>query len=141
ARGATTVGAGGQAANVAAWAAALGARARLVAVKSDDDAGRLIAGELDARGVEVRGPSGARTGVVVSLVSPEGERTMASDRGSAPELTAGDLEAEWLAGDALPPSGHAPMRGAIAGAPIRAAGAARAGRAARRPRPPARTPH
>ena len=122
----TTLAPGGQAANVAAWAAALGARARLLAVKSDDDAGRLVSGELDARGVEARGPAGSRTGVVVSVVSPDGDRTMASDRGSASDLRADDLEADWFACDALHLSGYSLMRDPIAGAAIRAAVLARA---------------
>jgi sugar/nucleoside kinase (ribokinase family) len=122
----TALAPGGQAANVAAWAAALGARARLLAVRSDDDAGRLVAGKLDARGVELRGPTGSRTGVVVSLVSPDGDRTMASDRGSATDLHPDDLEADWLACDALHLSGYSLMREPIAGAAIRAAALARA---------------
>jgi len=122
----TTLAPGGQAANVAAWAAALGAAARLLAVKSDDDAGRLVAAELGARGVDVLGPSGSRTGVVVSLVSPEGDRTMASDRGSATDLRADDVESDWLACDALHLSGYSLMREPIVGAAIRAAALARA---------------
>ncbi|MER3488039.1 MAG: ribokinase, partial [Chloroflexota bacterium] len=56
ARAKTRVGAGGQAANVAAWAAFLGARARLIAKRADDACGRLISAELAERGVEVVGP-------------------------------------------------------------------------------------
>ena len=47
---------GGQAANVAAWVRWLGAEARLVARRTDDAAGRLIASELERRGVELAGP-------------------------------------------------------------------------------------
>jgi len=121
----TTLAPGGQAANVAAWAAALGARARIVAVQADDDAGAMLRRELSARGVEIRGPHGDRTGVVVSLVQPEGDRTMASDRGSAPELRVEDLEAEWLECDALHLSGYSLMWGPIAAAAERAATLAR----------------
>ena len=64
----TTLAPGGQAANVAAWSAALGAEARIVAVQADDDAGAIVRGELQRRGVDVRGPRRERTGVVVSLV-------------------------------------------------------------------------
>jgi sugar/nucleoside kinase (ribokinase family) len=81
----TRAGAGGQAANVAAWAAALGAQARFVGKRGADMAGELAARELGGHGVEVAGPVNGRTGVVVSLVAA-GDRTMASDRGSAPEL-------------------------------------------------------
>jgi len=123
---ATSLEPGGQAANVAAWAALLGAEARLVAVQADDDEGAFARRGLDARGIEVLGPTGARTGVVVSLVQPDGSRTMASDRGSAPDLAPNDLEPEWLACDALHLSGYSIMREPIAGAAARAAELARA---------------
>jgi ribokinase len=116
---------GGQAANVAAWAADLGARARIVAVQADDDAGAMLRRELEARGVELTGPHGERTGIVVSLVQPEGDRTMASDRGSSPELHEDDLDAEWLECDALHLSGYSLMFAPIAGAAVRAATLAR----------------
>jgi sugar/nucleoside kinase (ribokinase family) len=88
----TRSGAGGQAANVTAWVAALGADARFVGKRGGDTAGELIAQELEERGVELCGPvvEGA-TGTVVSIVGPDGERTMASDRGVAPELEAARL--------------------------------------------------
>jgi|SRR5579875_1801479 sugar/nucleoside kinase (ribokinase family) len=96
-----TVCAGGQAANVAAWAAALGARARLVAKRVDDPAGRVLAAEMAARGVEVVGPevapgTCARTGVVVSLSGFDGERSMLTDRGASPALSADELQAGWF---------------------------------------------
>jgi ribokinase len=122
---ATTLVPGGQAANVAAWAAALGAQARVIAVQGDDEAGAILRRELTAHGVDVRGPSGERTGVVVSLVQPEGDRTMASDRGSAPELRAEDLEPHWLTCDALHLSGYSLMQAPIAGAAEGAAALAR----------------
>jgi sugar/nucleoside kinase (ribokinase family) len=122
---ATTLAPGGQAANVAAWASALGATARVIAVQAEDDAGAMLRSELTTRGVEVRGPRGERTGVVVSLVQPEGDRTMASDRGSAPELRAEDLETEWLECDALHLSGYSLMRAPIAEAAVHAASLAR----------------
>jgi sugar/nucleoside kinase (ribokinase family) len=96
-------------------------------VQADDDAGRVVRRELAARAVEVCGPAGARTGVVVSLVTPGGERTMASDRGSAPELRADDLDPGRLTCDALHLSGYSLMREPIVGAALRAAELARAG--------------
>ncbi len=78
----TRVGAGGQAANVAAWAAALGAESRFVGKRGADAAGELASRELAAYGVELAGPVEGRNGVVVSIASG-GERSMASDRGSA----------------------------------------------------------
>jgi ribokinase len=75
----TLVGAGGQAANVAAWVAALGGSARFVGKRGDDAAGELVSAELRAYGVDVTGPVEGRTGVVVSIAAG-GERTMASAR-------------------------------------------------------------
>jgi sugar/nucleoside kinase (ribokinase family) len=126
-RAATThVGAGGQAANVAAWAASLGARARLVTKLGSDAAGELVARELAGHGVEVSGPGGGRTGVVVSLALG-GDRTMISDRGSSPALAPEELDPEWFECDALHLSGYSLMREPIASAALRAAGLARAG--------------
>ena len=95
----TRLGAGGQAANVAAWVAELGGRARFVGKLAADEAGALARRQLESYGVDVRGPIGAgRTGTVVSLVAGDGGRTMASDRGVSPELRADELEAAWLEG-------------------------------------------
>jgi ribokinase len=121
----TALAPGGQAANVAAWAVALGAEGRIVATRSADDTGAIVSRELGGLGVTVVGPTGVRTGVVVSLVGPDGDRTMASDRGSAPDLRADDLEPSWFSCDALHLSGYSLMRDPIAGAATRAAGLAR----------------
>jgi ribokinase len=110
-RAQTRTGAGGQAANVAAWAASLGADARCIAKRGDDAAGTLVAAELAARGVELAGPVGAgATGVVVSLVGADGDRSMASDRGVAPTFAPDELAAAWLACDVLHISGYALLR-------------------------------
>ncbi len=95
---------GGQAANVAAWAAALGAEARFVGRLGDDAAGRIVREELAARGIGAVGALVERTGVVVSLVGADGARTMASDR--APDLET--IEPGWIDGaDVLHVSGYA----------------------------------
>ena len=95
---ATSVGAGGQAANVAAWVTALGGQARLIAARAGDLAGRLVAGELADRGVELTGPVlGGRTGVVVSLSEGGRARSMLTDPGVGPLLAAPALEDRWLA--------------------------------------------
>ena len=95
----TRLGAGGQAANVAAWIAELGGAARFVGKRADDEAGGVAGGELERRGVELRGPVvTGRTGTVVSLVAQDGSRTMASDRGVSPELRADELDPAWLDG-------------------------------------------
>ncbi|MGH9104664.1 MAG: carbohydrate kinase family protein [Acidimicrobiales bacterium] len=115
------VGAGGQAANVAAWAASLGARARLVTKRAADPAGALVADELGRLGVEVLGPVAApgrgHTGVVVSLSGFDGERSMLTDRGPCPELAAAELDPSWFGGcDWL----HIPLY-SLVDAPIRRA--------------------
>jgi ribokinase len=128
----TRVGVGGQAANVAAWAATLGAEARFVGKRGEDPAAALVAGELGRLGVEVFGPVAlGRNGVVVSLVGEDGERAMATDRGVAPTLSAEELEPAWFEGCTdLHLSGYSLMSSPIDGAATRAAELARAGGAA-----------
>jgi ribokinase len=125
----TSLSSGGQAANVAAWAVELGASARLVCRRGSGGAAFLAEQGLRARGVEIAGPqSQDEGGVVVSLVDVHGDRTMASDRGAAPGLRAGDIDPAWLIGaDALHLSGYSLLREPIAGAARRAAALARAG--------------
>ncbi len=95
-----TFAAGGQAANVAAWAAALGARARVIGPRSRQGHGPLVQSAMQARGVELVGPGIDRAGAVVSLVQA-GTRSMASDAGDTTWLTRldpGDLpdRLDWL---------------------------------------------
>jgi len=93
----TKLGPGGQAANVAAWIAELGGRARFLGKLADDEAGLAARRGLERYGVEVCGPLvEGRTGTVVSLVSEDGGRTMASDRGVSPDLRASELDPAWL---------------------------------------------
>jgi ribokinase len=95
----TRVASGGQAANVAAWVAELGEEARFVGKHALDEPGALARSLLEARGVELAGPRvEGKTGVVVSFVGPDGERSMATDRGVSPELQPGELEAAWFGG-------------------------------------------
>jgi len=117
--------AGGQAANVAAWAGALGAEARFVGRRGDDAAGEIVTRALRAHGVDVVGPVSGRTGVVVSIAS-DGDRTMASDRGSAPDLAPQDLVESWFDCDVLHLSGYSLLREPIASAAVDAARLARA---------------
>jgi len=125
-RAATRAGAGGQAANVAAWAVSLGAEACCIAKRGDDAPGELVAHELAARGVELVGPvvAGA-TGVVVSIVGGDGERSLASDRGVAPSLEPSELDAGWLDCDVLHLSGYALLREPVSDAALLAATMAR----------------
>jgi ribokinase len=93
----TRLGAGGQAANVAAWAASLGADVRFVGKRAEDEAGRIAGHELRSHGVEIVGPVvEGRTGVVLCIVGQDGDRTMASDRGVAPELRREELDPAWF---------------------------------------------
>jgi ribokinase len=117
---------GGQAANVAAWVAELGGEARCVARRGDDPAGLWLGAALTVLKVDVKGPVKGRTGVVVSLVARDGERTMASDRGTATELEPDDLDPDWFACDALHISGYALLASPIDTAAVRAAELARA---------------
>lgn len=121
--GTTRVGAGGQAANVAAWAAALGADARFVGKRARDAAGRLVTEELRARGVELAGPEvETGTGTIVSIATPDGARTMLSDRGVAPTLAAPELERAWVTdADWLHVPGYSLVREPIVDAAVEAA--------------------
>ena len=120
----TSMGPGGQAANVAAWAAELGAAARFVGRVGDDAAGELLVRAMTARRVEVVGPVAGRTGIVVSIAAA-GDRTMVSDRGTAPELSPQDLDAAWFDCDVLHVSGYSLLLDPIASAAGRAADCAR----------------
>jgi sugar/nucleoside kinase (ribokinase family) len=123
----TRLASGGQAANVACWAAELGEQARFVGKLAEDPAGELARSLLGRRGVEVLGPrADGRTGVVVALVGPDGERSMATDRGVSPELHADELEPGWFAGCRwLHLSGYSLLAEPIAEAAHSAAGLAR----------------
>ncbi|MBV9604906.1 MAG: carbohydrate kinase family protein [Solirubrobacterales bacterium] len=119
--------AGGQAANVAAWASALGARSRLICKRGDDPASQLAAAQLARHGVEVCGPVvPGRGGVVVSTRDGAGGRTMASDRGVASLLKAAELDSAWIEPcDVLHVSGYCLLREPMAEAAIVAAAWAR----------------
>jgi sugar/nucleoside kinase (ribokinase family) len=124
-RASNRAGAGGQAANVAAWASGLGAEARCIAKRGDDPAGGLVAQELGAHGVELVGPVGhGATGVVVSVVQG-GDRSLASDRGVAPSFAPEELDGAWLACDVLHLSGYALLQEPIAATAALAARLAR----------------
>ena len=119
----TSAGAGGQAANVAAWIVALGGRARLIAAQAADPAGRMVAGELTSRDVELAGPVlPGRTGVVVSLSDAGRSRSMLTDRGVGTQLQAGHLRDEWFTGcTRLHLPGYSLLREPVQGAALAAA--------------------
>lgn len=123
-----SIGAGGQAANVAAWAVTCGADGRLITKRGNGPAAALAASELQRRGVDLVGPVvDDLGGIVVSVSSGGEERSMLTDRGPAPDLRAEEIDVQWLRGcDTLHLSGYALLEGPIADAGARAAGAARA---------------
>jgi len=91
---------GGSAANVAVFAATIAgdnrSGSRLIAqVGNDDLAERLVATLVDA-GVHPCVVRSGRTGSIVVIVSPDGERTMITDRAAAIELVS--PPAEWSTG-------------------------------------------
>jgi sugar/nucleoside kinase (ribokinase family) len=117
---------GGQAANVAAWAAELGATARFIGKRGADEAARLALAGLAARDVEILGPVEGRNGIVCSLVSPDGTRSMAADRATAANLRPEELEPDWLSGCRhLFVSGYALLRDPARAAAARAVALAR----------------
>jgi ribokinase len=119
--------AGGQAANVAAWASALGARSRLVCKRGNDVSTQLAAAELARYGVEICGPVvEGRGAVVASVRDAGGRRTMASDRGVAALLHPSELDPAWVRScDLLHVSGYCLLHEPMAEAAIEAARLAR----------------
>ena len=79
---------GGSAANVAYFAAATGIPSRFVGQVGADHLGDHLVDSLRQAGVDVIAHRGGRTGSVVVIVQPGGERTMLTDRGSAVDLDA-----------------------------------------------------
>ena len=112
--------AGGQAANVAAWASALGARSRLICVRGSDESSEIAAAHLEHHGVELWGPVIEGTGgVVVSTRGVDGARTMVSDPGVTARLTPGALDEAWVrSADVLHVSGYCLLRDCVAEAAI-----------------------
>jgi sugar/nucleoside kinase (ribokinase family) len=102
-------GAGGSAANVAAWLAVAGPqRPGLGARVGDDPQGRAAAEELAAGGVDARlaiDPD-RPTGTCIVLVAPGGERSMLPDAGANDALEPTDLGE-----DLLEPGGHLHVAG------------------------------
>ena len=109
---------GGSATNQAVAFAAAGADVHLVAVVGDDELGHAAARALAATGVHAHLVvlEGQRTGVVVALVGPLGERSMLTDRGANRSLAKGHLaEGDPAEGDPAEgdPAEGDPPRGAL----------------------------
>jgi sugar/nucleoside kinase (ribokinase family) len=126
--GAVRLGPGGSAANVAAWAAAAGSRARLVAGRGDDLAGRLLAAALAERGVELRpaGPGAGASGAML-VVTEAGERSFVADPGANLQLAEADVAAALAGAGAVFVSGYPLLRPGARAAAMAAAAAGRAG--------------
>jgi ribokinase len=123
--GAVRLGAGGSAANVAVWGVAAGGRARLVAGRGDDLAGRLLAVALEERGIGLwpAGPVGAATGAML-VVMEAGERTFVADPGANLHLAEEDVAAGLDGAGAVFVSGYPLLRPATRAAAMAAAAAA-----------------
>lgn len=92
------LGGGGQAANFCSWAAALGEPVRLITRVGDDELGKRLVSDLEAAGVEVCAVWAAEpTGSIAVLVAPDGQRSMATDRGASVGMRPDDLLPAWFA--------------------------------------------
>ncbi len=78
---------GGSAANVAMFAALTGTKSRFIGQVGNDALGQQLCSALQQAGVDVRVVSEGRTGSIVVLVQPNGERTFLTDRGVASHLS------------------------------------------------------
>jgi ribokinase len=126
--GSVRLGPGGSAANVAVWARAAGADARVVARHGDDLAGRLLAAALAERGVGLHppAPTMAATGAML-VVREAGERTFVADAGANLHLDAGDVAGALAGAAAVFVSGYPLLRPQTRAAALAAAGAGRDG--------------
>jgi sugar/nucleoside kinase (ribokinase family) len=129
--GAVRLGPGGSAANVAAWARAAGAAARLVAGRGDDLAGRLLAAALAERGIELRPerPAASPSGAML-VVREAGERSFVADPGANLSLAEADVAGALTGAAAVFVSGYPLLRPATRAAARAAAAAGRDGVAA-----------
>jgi sugar/nucleoside kinase (ribokinase family) len=101
---------GGQAANVAAWAVALGAEATVIGPRGSSTAATIVSDRLTAAGVDFAGIDAGEVGTVVSIVAGH-TRTMASDAGLQDWVAS--VRVDQLPGDAtaLHVSGYPLLRG------------------------------
>ena len=87
---------GGSAANVAMFGALTGTPSRFIGQVGNDKLGEQLCASLRESGVDVCAVTHGRTGSIVVLVQPNGERTFLTDRGVASELCV--FDAAHLAG-------------------------------------------
>lgn len=106
---------GGSASNSIACANILGVQCTYTGLVGDDEYGRLFQRDFANLGITSPNPSvpNARTGVCLSLITPDGERTMRTDLAVALELEASHIDAESIgASDWLLLEGHLLTAGA-----------------------------
>jgi len=87
---------GGSAANVAMFGALNGTSSRFIGQVGNDNLGEQLCASLRQSGVDVCTVAEGRTGSIVVIVQPNGERTFLTDRGVASELSL--FDASYLAG-------------------------------------------
>ncbi|MEI7883546.1 MAG: carbohydrate kinase family protein [Actinomycetota bacterium] len=78
---------GGSAANVAMFGALTGTPSRFIGQVGNDNLGEQLCASLRGSGVDVCTVAEGRTGSIVVVVQPNGERTFLTDRGVASELS------------------------------------------------------
>ena len=90
---------GGSAANTVAGLASLGSSAGFIGRVRDDQLGRIFRHDITAVGVTYLtppSPGGAATGRCLVLITPDAERTMATDLGCARDLGEDDLDPQLI---------------------------------------------
>lgn len=106
---------GGSAANVAVWAARLGARATCLGVVGADPWGMWLREDLRREGVAVIGPARGRTATILTFLDTDGERTFVTDRAAALSLRSHELPATlWDGLDMLHIPAYSLFEGALA---------------------------
>ncbi len=115
ARGSVRFVPGGSAANVAVWAARLGAAATCVGATGVDPWGAWLRDDLRREGVRVVGPVRGRTAAILAFVDDAGERTFVTERGAALTLAPANLPADlWAGCDVLHIPAYSLFEGALA---------------------------
>lgn len=90
---------GGSASNTISGLAALGAPCHFIGKTGDDETGEFFRSDMEKHGVTTHiVKSDLPTGVCVSLISPDSERTMATCLGAASTLTENDFDPDWFKG-------------------------------------------
>lgn len=90
---------GGSAGNATLCYAKLGKKAAFIGKLGRDDNGELFSHERAQQGVEpIELFDELPTGVAMTFITPDGQRTFGTYLGAAAHMTAADLKAEWFAG-------------------------------------------